>query len=440
MSDGLAARTARAAQWRFAGSVTSAGLQFALGVILARLLSPDDFGVVALAMVVLGIVKPVSDLGLGSALVQRATPTERQVRAAFAWCAASGVVLTLVLAVCAPLAARIAGDARVAPVVGILSLTLAFRGFGVVAEAMLARRLDFRWLSIIESGSALVGYGMVAIALALSGYGAWSLAWGTVLQSALAAAAALIVVRHSVVPLFARSEIGELLPFGLATALSGWVNYVALNGDNFVVGRWIGTASLGLYGRAYALMSLPFNYTAGVISAVLFPAFAHVQDDPARLRRGFLEASRITGFAAGPAMAVLAIGAPHLVPAIYGSQWSGVVPPLQILCLAGYFRALYHLGGVVIRSSGRAYTELTLQALYATIVVAGSLVGARYGLRGVAVAVVAAIVLMFVATTRVALRTCDATWSDYLRAQRAPLAATGMTLVFALLARALYRA
>ena len=173
---------------------------------------------------------------------------------------------------------------------------------------------------------------------------------------------------------------------------------MALNSDNFVVGRWIGAASLGLYSRAYTLMNLPFTYASAVMSSVLFPAFAQVQGEPPRVRRAYLLLTQLTAMVAASAMATMAVVAPHFVRALYGSRWNGAVLPLQILCVAGYFRALYHLGGVVAQSVGRVYGELRNQTIYAGLVIAGALIGSRFDLPGVAVGVSGAILFMFLAT------------------------------------------
>jgi O-antigen/teichoic acid export membrane protein len=217
--------------------------------------------------------------------------------------------------------------------------------------------------------------------------------------------------------------------------LSACVNYVALNGDNFVVGRWIGAASLGLYGRAYALMNLPYTYAAGVMSGVLFPAFAQIQGDQARLRRAYLVVTQLTAIVAAPAMGTMAIAAPHLVRSLYGPRWDGVVVPLQILCLAGYFRALYHLGGVVAQSVGLVYSELWRQVVYASLVTTGAFVGSRYSLAGVAVGVDAAILYMFVATGQLALRATGMSWALYLRVQLAAVVTALVTSGVALSVR-----
>jgi teichuronic acid exporter len=431
----LTGRTARAVRWRFAGTVVSAAFQFGVGVLLARLLPPADFGLVALASIVLGVLRPLSDLGVSTALIRKPELTDGHVRTAFTLSVLLGFGIAAALATGAPLGAIIVGDAHVTPILQVLAAALAFRSVGVVAEALLARRLEFKQIFFIESGTSLVGYGGVAVALAYSGYGVWSLVWGSVVQAVLMSCAQLLVVRHSIRPRLRATEAGHLLQVGIGASLGSWVNYLALNGDNFVVGRWIGAASLGLYGRAYALMNLPFACASGAISGVLLPAFAQVQEEPARLRRGFLLATQLTAIVAAPSMATLAVAAPHLVPVLYGDAWVGVVAPLQILCVAGYFRALYHLGGIVLRSVGRVYRELFLQVVYAILVIGGSVGAARYGLPWVAAAVSAAILYMFLATTALALNVTGASWALYLRAQRSAVVTGLVTGIVALVAR-----
>ena len=199
----------------------------------------------------------------------------------------------------------------------------------------------------------------------------------------------------------------------------------------------MGVASLGLYERAYSLMLLPSTYVAVVMSGVLFPAVAQVQKEPARLRRGYLVATQFTALIAAPAMVGIMVAAPYLVPLVYGPQWSGTVVPLQILCAAGYFRALYHLGSVVLQGVGRVYSELLIQLVYACLVIGGSLVGLRFGLAGVAAAVGGAILIMFVATADLVLRATHTAWRDYLRVQLGGLVIATVTAGITVAARRL---
>ena len=175
----------------------------------------------------------------------------------------------------------------------LLSVGFVFRGIAVVADALLRRHLDFRRQVLIESASYVIGYGVVAVALASVQYGVWSLVWGGLVQIAIASIARLATVRHTIVPQLAWRRLADLLGFGFGTAASACVNYLALNGDYFVVGQLMGTFNLGLYTRAYGLMNLPQAHAAGLMSGVMFPAFAEAQGNRSRVRAGFLaEAKR----------------------------------------------------------------------------------------------------------------------------------------------------
>jgi O-antigen/teichoic acid export membrane protein len=391
--------------------------QFVVGVVLARLLAPSDFGLISLAFVVLGLAGSVGDLGMSDALVQRKHLTDRHLRTAFTFSVALGVALAAALAVLAPLGARLTGEPRVTPVVRWLSLNFAVQGTAVVAGALLRRRLDYKRRFVISTSSYVAGYAAVATTLALLGYGVWSLVWGGLTQTVLLAAGNLIASPHPVRWLVARSELGELLHFGVGASLGDWMNYLARNGDNFVVGREFGAESLGLYARAYSLMNLPFTYAASVMSAVLFPAMSRLQDDLGRLRRAFLLMTRLTAAISAPVMATMTVAAPHLIVALYGPRWAGAIPPLQVLCVFGYFRAVYHVGGVVAQSAGRIYGELANQILYAALVLTGALIGAQFGMPFVAAGVGLAITAMFLATSRLALRATHTSWRVYLRCQ-----------------------
>jgi PST family polysaccharide transporter len=436
----LTSQTTQAAQWRFGGTVAGAISQFVVGVILARLLTPADFGILALAWVVLGLARPLGDLGVGTAVVQRIALTDRHVRTAFTFSTLLGLTITAAIAAAAPLVAAALRNPDVTPILRGLAVRFAFAGMATVAGALLRRRMDFRRSAMIDTASYVIGFGGVAITMALRGYGVWSLVWGSIVQSLLASAFTLLAAPHSPRPLFAGRELGELLHFGMGASVSGLVNYVALNVDNIVVGRWLGAASLGMYARAYNLMNMPYTYSAVVMSTVLFPAFAQVQGEPVRLRRGYLLITQLTAMIAAPAMVTLAIAAPHLLRSVYGPQWIGAAVPLQILCAAGYFRALYHLDGIVAQSVGWVYSELWRQAVYAALVITGALVGTSYGLAGVAVGVGVAILFMFVAMGQLALAAVETPWGVYLRSQTAALLTATIVGAVALAARLLLEA
>jgi PST family polysaccharide transporter len=438
--EGLTGRTTQAAKWRLATSVAGACAQFGTGVVLARLLRPADFGLMALALIVQGIAQGFGDLGVAGALVQRKHITARHVRAGFTFSVILGLTLAAVIAMAAPLAARVMAEPRITPLLRWLALSLAIQGPGVVGGALLRRDLDYKRRFLINTFSYLAGYACVTIVLADLGYGVWSLVWGGLAQALLYTIGILASTRVDPHPLLARSELYDLLNYGVGMSLGTWVNYLARNGDNFVIGRYIGAESLGLYNRAYSFMNLPFTQVASVMSSVLFPALSQLQHEPARLQRAYLMTTRLTAAVSAPAMGTMAIAAPHLIVSVYGAQWKGTVVPLQIFCAFGYFRALYHIGGIVAQSAGRVYAELRNQVIYAVLVIVAALIGIFVSIAAVATGVGLAIFIMFLITGRLALDATNTSWRVYMRQQTTPMMVGLVTCAVAWTTRVLFEA
>jgi PST family polysaccharide transporter len=431
----LSERTVSAAQWRLVASVVQGGMQFAVGVLLARLLSPADFGVVALAMVVIGFAGTIADFGMEAALIQRRDLTARHLRAAFTASVLVGLGLAAGLALLAPFSAAVLKAPILPDVLRALALIFAVGALGGTARSLLRRDLRFKALFWTGFISYLVGYAGVVTVLALRGWGAWSLVWGALTQSALEAFLVLAVVRPPLKPLLARAELRELFGFGAGVSLNSIVNYLARNGDNLIVGRWLGPAALGLYGRAYNLMTLPLNYLGVAAHQVLFPAMAEIQEDKQRLGRAYLLAVQISALTAAPVMAGMAVAAPQMVSTLYGPKWGGMVIPLQILCAAGVLRAIYHLAGSVTYATGHVYAELRRQVVYAILVVAATVLGTRWGVEGVAIGVMIAIVYMYLAMAALALRIVGRGWGEFLFAQLPGVAVGVLVGAVALLVR-----
>jgi len=417
-SASLSGRTISAAKWRFAATVVQGGLQFAVGILLARLLEPDAFGVVAIAWVVLGFAMLVGDLGLGPAVIQRRDLTERHLRVAFTASVGMGAGLALILIALSPLSGvLLRGNGLLAPVLCVQSLLFVLGGVGGTARSLLRRQLRFKGLFWTGTLSYVIGYAGVATGMALAGFGVWSLVWGAVMQALIDNVLVLALARHPVRPLLARRELRELFGFGAGATLNNVVNFAARNGDNVIVGRWLGALALGLYGRAYNLMTLPLNYLGVATHQVLFPAMAEIQHDRERLGRVYLMSVQMTTLVAAPVMAGMIVAGPHMVTALYGPNWSGMVLPLQILCAAGIFRSVYHLAGAVTYASGQVYAELRKQVVYTVLVVAGGLAGTFWGVSGVAAGVNLAIVYMYFAMSGLALRIVARSWTEFWIAQ-----------------------
>jgi PST family polysaccharide transporter len=415
----LAERTMSAAQFRVAGSLAQGVLQLGVGILLARLLPPEDFGVVGMAMVVIGLALLMSDLGLGPAVVQRRDLSERHLRVAFSAAILTGAALAAFLAALAPFSVLLLDDAPELPgVIRALSLVFVFGAVGVTPRALLQRELRAATSMGINLASYVVGYALVVGTLALHGHGVWALVWGSLVQAALGSGLALALVRPPVRPLLARAEMRDLFGFGAQATLNSVVGYAAHNSDNLIVGRWLGAAALGVYGRAYNLMVLPLTHVLGAATqAVLYPAMAHIQTDPGRLRRAYLLSVQIAALAAAPIMAGMMVAAPHMVVTLYGTQWAGAATPLQILCGAGILRSIYFMASSVTFATGHIGAELKRQLVYTALVVGGGIGGTRWGVAGVAAGVCVAVTFMYLSSASLALRIVGGGWREFVEAQ-----------------------
>ena len=430
--DQLVSRTLTAVGWRFASEGSRLGLQFITLVVLSRILPVEAFGLMTLCMIVVDFAARVSQMGMAQAVIQRESLLETHIRVAFWLSLISGLALATAIYAAAPLAAAAFREARVAPVLQILSLSFLFTSFGSTAGALLERKLDYRTLMKVELASYATGYVLVSIVLAQLGYGVWALAFGLVAYSAFRAVLLYAVMPHPLKPSLSITEARQLLNFGVGQTLGSVANYAALNGDFFVVGRWLGALALGLYSRAYQMISLPLYQVSSVISYVLFPVYSRMQNDSSRLGRAYLASLSFSSLVVMPLLAGIAIAAPEIMVGLFGPEWSGAITALQILCIGGVFHCTYSLGDALARAKGAVYAKFGCHSLYAVCVIAGSIVGSRWGITGVATSVVVALLIIYLLLARLSLRLVGLKWRDFFDSQIPGLSLALTVSVFAL--------
>ncbi len=395
-SNQLVDRTLGGFFWIFSGTGAQAAFQFLTLIVLARLVTPEDFGVVNAAMVVIGFSMIFAHLGVGPALVQRDNLEERHLRTGLTISLLFALLLTVLIIVTAPLIAGFFRIEALTHVLRVLAFVFPLQAVAVVGESLLQRHLKFRVMAMIQVFSFLLGYGLVGIGLALLGLGVWALVGAHLSQNLLTMAMVLI---KQPVPLrlqFERKAFQELLYFGSGFTLAKIGNYIALQGDNLVVGRWLGPEALGLYGRAYQLMVMPATLFGQVMDKVLFPAMAKVQNEQERLAKTFRRGVAAVGLLTLPLTAGVVILAPEIILVLLGENWTAAIVPLQILALGTLFRTSYKISDSLVRAKGAVYRRAWRQWVYAGAVLSGAYAGHYWGLTGVAVGIVSALLLNFI--------------------------------------------
>jgi PST family polysaccharide transporter len=413
--------------WMVYGKVAFAVLQLVILGILARLLVPADFGVIAAAEVVIGFSAIVSQLGLGPALVQRSQLEQRHIETAFTASVLLGSLLGAIIWSGAPFAAQFLHMPAMVPVLHVLAWVFPLQGMQTVASSLMSRELRFRWLANLDVITYAIGYGLIGVTAALLHWGVWALVAAQMAQTLLKT----IVLLSQYPPRFRhsadRAAFGDLMYFGGGFTMARIANYVALNGDDMTVGRFLGPTALGYYGRAYALMSAPAYGFGTVLDAVLFPAMAKVQDDAKRLAAAYRRGVALIALLVLMPSVVIVLLAPELILVALGPQWMAVVLPFRILGIGMLFRTSYKMSDSITRSTGAVYRRAWRQFAYAGLVLFGAWVGQHWGIAGVAWGTLAALTVNFVLMAELGLDVGHVTWSEFWTAHRPAVLLTAAT-------------
>jgi PST family polysaccharide transporter len=369
-------------------------LETATGIVLARLLLPSDFGVVAVVASLLQVSFVISNFGLAGAVVQARELSDADRNAAFAFSTAIGFLLMAIVTLGAPWAATYFRMPALTSIAPVMSIQLLLSGMSAIPLAFLRRELAFGRVASIDISAAIL-YALIGIPLALLGFGVWSLVWAPLAAALWTAAASIVVSGYRPGLALDRDSFRSMLRFGSGLTLKNVFVYVGRNLDNLIVAKMLGDAPVGLYTRAFNLTRLPQNRMVTVVYRVCFPAFCRFQDDMPRLHRWFANATALVAVGATPLLLGLAAISEDFVLGVLGPNWAGMVTTVRILCVGALISCFHTLGGAAIEASGRIGYEVATQGLHAFVIVFGCIAGARYGIEGVAWAVVAAAIALY---------------------------------------------
>ena len=410
----LAAASVSALKWEYAGSAARAVSSIVITVVLARVLGPEPFGLAAAAWLVIGFGNLIADLGMGSALLQRKVISDDDVRYAFTMQTCVGILLLAVTALAAPVMAQIFDEPKVIPIVRAMSLVFVLQAFGGIAVCLLKRKLDFRRIQIARISSYVTGFLGLGIPLALLGFGVWSLIIAQLFQTTLFSLLCYGYVRHPIKPLFALPT-GRLREFGLKVLSTNIVNYVLSNIDTFFIGHFFDVMILGLYNRAYVLVSMPMNSVVAAVQQVSFSVYSRMQDDPSRVRSGYLAGIGFMTMLMLPTYACIALVPATVVDGLFGSQWRAAIPFLVPLALAMPFHAVMATGGPMLWANDRVGREFIAQLAIAIILPLVLFAASSISALAVVWGVFGVTILRFVLITHASLRIVEASWSRLIR-------------------------
>jgi O-antigen/teichoic acid export membrane protein len=379
----LKKRSIRGGVLVIAAQATKFVVQTLSTAILARLLVPSDFGIVGMVSAITGLLGSFGDLGLSSATIQRDEITHEQVSTLFWINVAFSLLISVTVAALAPAIAWFYHEPRLIAITLALSGAFLFGGLTAQHYALLTRQMRFGAMSLVVL-LPLLACNIVGVGLAKLGYGYWSL---VVMSLVLAVGTALAAwIAAGWIPGWPRRGCGirSMLAFGGHLTGFNLLNYLTRNGDNILIGRFLGAGSLGIYSKAYGLLMLPVQQINAPINGVVLPALSRLQNQPEQYRRYFLRAVEGLAFVGMPIIAFAFADAEPIVSVFLGSKWMAAVGIFRLLAPAALVGTINLAPVWIFTTLGRADRQLRWAVITSPMILAGFLIGLHWGAAGVA--------------------------------------------------------
>lgn len=369
--------------WSGADIFLRQGLQFIIAVVLARLLSPEEFGTIALLYLFVGLAGAFVDSGFSAALIQRQDITLTDESTVFWFNLGTGALMSVGLWLLAPWLADFYGMPILVPLTGVLALNLFLSTLGSVHGTLLTKRLDFKTPMKIGAIAIAVS-GAVGILMAWQGYGVWALAMQTLASTILTTLLLWVYNTWRPTAVFSLSSAKKLFGFGGYLLMSGLLDIAYSRIYTLLIGKLYGVRELGFYNRADSTKQLPVGVLTGILSRVALPIFSTAAGDKVKLRRGVRHALRGMMLINVPMMLGVMATAEPLVHTLFGEKWLPSVPPLQVLALAGLLWPLHVINLNVLMAQGHSRLFFRLEVVKKLVGSVLLLIGAAYGIMGIA--------------------------------------------------------
>lgn len=399
-------------KWTAGGKFGAQIITWAITLVVMRLLTPEDYGLLAMASVFVAFMLVLSEAGLGPALIQKQNLDETALRSVFAIVISTNIGLLLLLNLSAPFIAAFFDEERLIQILHVLSLQFLLNIFGTLPNVQLYRQLKFRSLSLINFSTTIVG-SVLTLLLAFAQFGVWALVLGNLFANMLNVVATNIVAPFRLSPRFSLEGMRNLLSFGGNVTLSRLLWFFYSQADTTIVGKLLGKEALGFYSISMQLASLPVQRISSIINQVAFPVFSRIQNDRAQFRSFVLKAARALSLITFPVLWGISSIADEMIPLFLGEKWHRAILPLQLLALMMPLRVLVHFLPSSIDALGRP--DVTMRnSLYASIVMpVAFLIGCNWGLEGVALSWIIAYPLVFFINTLRMLQVIELRLSEF---------------------------
>jgi teichuronic acid exporter len=394
VSESLRSKTLHALSWSFLESIGVRGVQFVIGIILARLLFPKDFGLIGMLMIFMAVAESLIDSGFQAALIQKREATSTDTCSIFYFNIIIGIAAAALLCAVAPWIAAFYNQPILTPLTRALSLTIVINSFGSIQNTILMREIDFKTLS---KASLITGVlsGIVGISMAATGFGVWSLVAQQISRAFLWTVFMWLFNAWRPALIFSLKSLREMFGFGSRILVSGLINRIFDNIYLLVIGKLFSATDLGFFTRAKVMQELPSQTLSWIVGRVTFPIFSTIQNDQTRLKRGMRKALTFLVLVNFPMMIGLAVIARPLVLVLLTEKWAECIPYLQLLCLVGLFSPVILINSNLLFALGRSKIHLRVEIIKKVLIVMNIAITWRWGISAMIYGMIVTSVMFF---------------------------------------------
>lgn len=403
-------------------------IRFLITLVLARLLTPEDFGLVAIGLLVVNTIALFRDMGMSSALIYHKGEIEKAANTAFILFPIIGLGLSGIAFLSAPYTAAFFSEPHSEPVIKALSVTLFLVSLGITHSSLLDRELEFKKQVAPETVS-IVSYGLIAVILAFSGYGVWAIVYGKIFSFVVYLIAMWIVFPWRPKLEFDIESAKSLLGYGRHIMGAAIILFALANLDKAFVGKLVGTTALGFYTMAYTVSNMHVLNINNMIRRVLFPTFSRLGDNPASLKRAFIKTVRYVSLFTAPLSLGILIMAPEIILGLLGEKWMPSLLALQILCIAGLLQAISTATTIFLKATGKPETVVRISLVQLVLFIGLAYpLSLAYGVAGTSIAITFSVaIFMFVGFYKVT-RYMPICMRDFLNAIKTPFLSSGIMI------------
>ncbi len=405
------------------GSTKLVGQTFSwvVTIVLARLLTPEDYGLVAMSAVLISLFASINEFGLGSAVIQKSDVSDEEINTVFWFCLLGGIGFYLVLFLIAPWVSSFFDEQALLEIVRLLGFTLIISSLGIVPLNMLKKKVWFHKIAKCDLIAAVTA-GICSLTLALLGWGVWALVWGTLTLTTIQC-----ILYWYFFPWVGYGRISwikssNLIRFGAYVTGSRLLYYWNNSVDSFIIGKLLGAQFLGYYSMAMQIAMIPVEKISALINQINFPVYSELKHNKEHSKHYLLRQTRFISFLSFPVFGGLAAIAPYAVTMILGAKWQPITLPLQLLCILGLVRSIGVLIPPLLNALGEVKFTFACTLITTAVLPIAFLIGAKiYGLLGLVIALIVFYPLLYLPPYWKAFRLLNISSKEYFSCLRGPI-------------------